>query len=46
MVEILEARIVTLRKDLQKKDIQQNSTKILDDIINNQSPYYDKSGIG
>jgi hypothetical protein len=46
MIEILEAEIVTLRKDLQKKDMQQNSTKILDEIINSQRPYYDRSGLG
>jgi hypothetical protein len=38
MIESLEAEIVTLRKDLQKKDMQQNNTKILDEIISNQRP--------
>ena len=33
----LKAEIVTLRKDLQKKNMQNNS-KVLDDIINNQMP--------
>jgi hypothetical protein len=33
MIEGLEEKIVTLRKDLQKKDMHQSSTKILDDII-------------
>jgi hypothetical protein len=42
----LEAEIVTLRKDLQKKDMQQNNTRILDNIINSQRPYYDRSGLG
>jgi hypothetical protein len=47
--ESLEAEIVSLRKELQKKDIQQNfgnNTKILDEIINSQRPCYDKSGLG
>jgi predicted RNase H-like nuclease (RuvC/YqgF family) len=46
MKESLEAEIVSLRKELQKKDMQQNNTKILDEIINSQRPYYDKSGLG
>jgi hypothetical protein len=46
MIERLEAEVVTLRKDLQKKDMQQNSTKTLDNIINNQRPYYDRSRLG
>ena len=33
----LEAKIVTLRKDLQKKNMQNNS-KVLDDIISSQNP--------
>jgi hypothetical protein len=41
----LEAKIVTLRKNLQKKNMQNNS-KVLDDIINNQKPHNDKSGLG
>jgi hypothetical protein len=41
----LEVEIVTLRKDLQKKNMQNNS-KVLDDIINNQKPHHDKSGLG
>jgi hypothetical protein len=41
----LEAEIVTLRKDLQKKNMQNNS-KVLDDIINSQRPNHDKSGLG
>jgi hypothetical protein len=45
-IEGLEAEIVTLRKDLQKKDMQQNNTKILDNIINSQRPYYERSGLG
>jgi hypothetical protein len=47
--ESLEAEIVSLRKELQKKDVQQNlgnNTKILDEIINSQRPCYDKSGLG
>jgi hypothetical protein len=32
----LEAEVVTLRKDIQKKNMQ-NSSKVLDDIINSQN---------
>jgi hypothetical protein len=49
IIENLEAEIVSLRKELQKKDIQLNfgnSTKILDEIICNKKPFYDKSGLG
>jgi predicted RNase H-like nuclease (RuvC/YqgF family) len=38
----LEAEIVTLRKDLQKKNMHNNS-KVLDDIIRSQNPHHDKS---
>jgi hypothetical protein len=41
----LEAEIVTLRKDLQKKNMQNNS-KVLDNIINSQRPHHDKVGLG
>jgi hypothetical protein len=41
----LEAEIVTLRKDIQKKNMQ-NSSKVLDDIISSQKSYLDKSGLG
>jgi hypothetical protein len=41
----LEAEIVTLRKDLQKKNMQNNS-KVLDDIISSQRPNHDKSRLG
>jgi hypothetical protein len=41
----LEAEIVTLRKDIQKKNMQ-NSSKVLDDIISSQKSYLDKSGHG
>jgi predicted RNase H-like nuclease (RuvC/YqgF family) len=41
----LEAEIVTLRKDLQNKNMQNNS-KVLDDIISSQMPNHDKSGLG
>ena len=37
--------IVTLRKDIQKKNMQ-NSSKVLDDIISSQKSYLDKSGLG
>ena len=45
----MEAKIVSLRKELQKKGIQLNfgnSTKILDEIIYNKKSFYDKYGIG
>jgi hypothetical protein len=38
----LEAVIVTLRNDLQKKDMKQNNTRILENIINNKIPYYER----
>jgi hypothetical protein len=41
----LEAEIFTLRKDIQKKNMQ-NSSKVLDDIINSQKSHLDKSGLG
>ena len=41
----LEVEIVTLRKDIQKKNMQ-NSSKVLDDIISSQKYYLDKSGLG
>jgi hypothetical protein len=46
MNENLEAEIVSLIKELQKKNMHQNNTKILDEIINTQRPYYGKSGLG
>jgi hypothetical protein len=41
----LEEEIVTLRKDIQKKN-KQNSSKVLDDIINSKKCHLDKSGPG
>jgi hypothetical protein len=41
----LEVEIVTLRKDLQKKNMQNNS-KVLNDIINSQRLNHDKSRLG
>ena len=41
----LEAKIVTLTKDIQKKNMQ-NSSKVLDDIMSNQKSYLDKFGLG
>jgi hypothetical protein len=41
----LEAEIVTLRKNIQKKNMQ-NGSKVLDDIINSQKSHLDKSGLG
>jgi hypothetical protein len=41
----LEVEIVTLRKDLQKKNMKNNS-KVLNDIFNSQKPHHDKFGLG
>jgi hypothetical protein len=41
----LEEEIVTLRKDIQKKNMQNNS-KVLDVIISSQKPHHDKSKLG
>jgi predicted RNase H-like nuclease (RuvC/YqgF family) len=41
----LEAEIVELRKEIQKKNMQ-NSSKVLDDIISSQKTHLDKSGLG
>ena len=41
----LEAKIVTLRKDIQKKNMQNNS-KVLDEIINSKKYHHDKSRLG
>ena len=41
----LEAEIVALRKDVQKKNMQ-NSSKVLDDIISSQKSHLDKSRLG
>jgi hypothetical protein len=41
----LEAEIVTLRKDIQEKNMQNNS-KVLDNFISSQKPHYDKSRLG
>jgi hypothetical protein len=41
----LEAEIVTLRKDIQNKNMQ-NSSKVLDDIISSQNSHLDKFGLG
>jgi hypothetical protein len=41
----LEAEVVTLRKDLKNKNMQNNS-KFLDNIINSQKSHHDKSGLG
>jgi hypothetical protein len=45
IIENLEADIVTLRKDIQKKNMQNNS-KFLNDIISSQRPNHDKSRLG
>jgi hypothetical protein len=41
----LEEEIVTLRKDIQKKNMQNNS-KFLNDIISSQKPHHDNSELG
>jgi hypothetical protein len=41
----LEADIVTLRKDIQNKNMQ-NISKNLDDIISSQKSHFDKTGLG
>jgi hypothetical protein len=41
----LEAEIVTLRKDIQKKNMQ-NRSKVLDDIISSQKSHLNKYGLG
>jgi hypothetical protein len=41
----LEAEIVTLRKNIQKKNMQ-NSSKVLDDIISSQKFHLDKTRLG
>jgi NACalpha-BTF3-like transcription factor len=46
MIGILEAKVVSLRKGLQKKYMQQKSTEILDKIIKNQISSDDRFGLG
>ena len=41
----LEVEVVTLKNDIQKKNMQ-NRSKVLDDIINSQKSHLDKSGLG
>jgi hypothetical protein len=41
----LEAEIFTLRKDIKKKNMQNNS-KVLNDIISSQRTNHDKSRLG
>jgi chromosome segregation ATPase len=41
----LEAEVVTLRKDIKNKNMQ-NSSKVLNDIINSKKSHLDKSGHG
>jgi hypothetical protein len=45
IIENLEAQIFTLRKDLQNKNMQNNS-KFLNDIVNSQKLHHDKSRLG
>jgi hypothetical protein len=44
-IENFEAEVVTLRKDIKKKNMQ-NSSKVPDDIINSKKSHLDKSGLG
>jgi hypothetical protein len=41
----LEEDIVTLRKDIQNKNMH-NSSKVLDDIISSQKSHFEKTGLG
>jgi hypothetical protein len=41
----LEAEVVTLRKEIQKKNMW-NISKVLDDIINSQKSHLDQFGLG
>jgi len=41
----LETKIVTLRKDIQKKNMENNS-KVMDDIFSSKKSYLDKSRLG
>jgi hypothetical protein len=45
IIRNLAAEVVTLRKDIQKKNMQ-NSSKVLDDIINSQKYHLEKSRLG
>jgi hypothetical protein len=45
IIENMEEEIVTLRKYIQQKNMQ-NSSKVLDNIINSQRPHHDKSVLG
>lgn len=47
--ENLEAEIVSLRKDLQKRDLNKKfemSSKMLDQILSSQKSFHEKSGLG
>jgi predicted RNase H-like nuclease (RuvC/YqgF family) len=45
IIENLEAEVVTLRKDIQKKNTH-NSSKVTNDIISSKKSHLDKSGLG
>jgi hypothetical protein len=45
IIRNLEEEIVTLRKDIQKKNMQ-NSSKVFDDIISSQKSHFDKTELG
>jgi chromosome segregation ATPase len=46
MIGSLEEKVISLRNDLQKKDMQKKSTRILDQIISIQRSSDDRSVIG
>ena len=48
-MEALEAEVVSLRKEMKKGKIVQNyanNSRALEELINNQRPYNDKTNIG
>ena len=45
IIRNLEEKFVTLRKDLQKKNMQ-NKSKVFNDIINSKKSHYDKFRLG
>jgi hypothetical protein len=45
IIQNLEVEVVTLRNDIQKKNMQ-NSSKVLDEIINSHKSHLDKSRLG
>jgi hypothetical protein len=45
IIRNLKTKIITLRKDLQKKNMQ-NNQKVLNDIISSQKDHHEKSRLG